>query len=229
MRCCSKKGQPFTEVNMKGIVLRVKSPKNFRTKKHEMAYFFKRYGLFTMFLASILIGLILGIYAGTKTDSEFRMSFDFLFPTDFASRGRQDFITFFCSSFSPAFMFFTAVFLLGFCPWGNCAIPFVTAFKGFGAGLTLAQLCYADGLKGFGFFMLAIIPGFFLFSSAISLLSEQAFRSSTDVFGVIIRKKDKVLDIREYASKAGTYLVVAFVSSMLDTVLFIALYARFGI
>ena len=35
---------------MKGIVLKVKSPKNFHSRKTDISYFFKRYGIFTMFL-----------------------------------------------------------------------------------------------------------------------------------------------------------------------------------
>ena len=214
---------------MKGIVLKVKSPGKLHVKKSEMSYFFKRYGIFTMFLISILIGMITGIYAGAKTNENFRLSFDFLFITDFKERIQQDFITFFCSSFSPAFLFFIVIFLLGFCPWGNVVIPFVTAFRGFGAGLTLTQLCGQYGIKGFLFFVLTIIPGFFLFSASIAMLSEQAFYSSVDVFRLLIRKKEKTYEVSEYTSRAGTYLILTFAASLTDTVLFTALYSRFGI
>ncbi len=214
---------------MKGIVLRVKSPKQFDLKKNEISYFIKRYGIFTMFLISILIGMISGIYAGAKTNENFRLSFDFLFITNFRERTQQDLITFFCSSFSPAFMFFIVIFLLGFCPWGNVIIPFVTAFRGFGTGLTLVELCSQYGVRGFIFFILTVIPGFFLFSASIAMLSEQAFYSSVDVFDLLIRKKEKIFDVKEYSSKAGTYLLLTFLSSLTDTVLFIALFSRFSI
>lgn len=214
---------------MKGIVLKVKSPKSFHRRKNDISYFFKRYGLFSMFLLTILIGMVLGIYFGVRMNSGTRLSFDFLFQTDFQGRGQQDFISLFCTQFSPLFLFFVAVFLLGFCPWGNVLLPVLTIFKGFGAGLTLSQLCCEYGMKGFGFFMLAVIPGFFLFSSAIAFLGEQSFRLSADVFGLVIRKRDKVLALRDYAVKSAVYLVVAFAAALMDTVMFTALYTRFGI
>ncbi|MGN1126068.1 MAG: hypothetical protein ACI4RI_01375, partial [Ruminococcus sp.] len=100
---------------MKGIVLKVKSPKNFYSRRKDIAYFFKRYGLFTMFLLSILIGFAVGIYAGTHNGEDFRKSFDFLFPTDFDGRKQLDFIGLFSSNFAPMFLFFITVFFLAFC------------------------------------------------------------------------------------------------------------------
>ncbi len=214
---------------MKGIVLKVKSPKNFHSKKKDISYFFKRYGYFTMFLASILLGMILGIYTGTKTVPSFKTSFDFLFVTDFSQRGELDFISLFSSFFSPSFLFFISVFLLGFCPWGNALIPLITAFRGFGAGLTLTTLCYLSGMKGLGFFIIAIVPGFFIFSAILSLQGEQSFRLSAKIFRVIIRKQEISPDIKNYVVKSGTFLFLTMLSALADTVLFAALYVRFGI
>ena len=80
---------------MKGIVLKIKSPKNFHNRKNNITYFIKRYGIFAMFLISILVGFILGIYFGVNTDLEFKKSFDFLFPSDFTSRARFDYLVVF--------------------------------------------------------------------------------------------------------------------------------------
>jgi len=76
-----------------------------------------------MFLISILVGFILGIYFGVNTDLEFKKSFDFLFPTDFTSRASLDYLGVFSCNFAPIFIFFVAIFLLGFCPWGNGLTP----------------------------------------------------------------------------------------------------------
>jgi hypothetical protein len=217
------------EVNMKGIVLKVKSPQRISRRKLDVTYFFKRYGLFSIFLFTILVGFALGIYAGAKLGSDFRMSFDFLFPINFDAISQLDFLSLFSVEFAPVFLFFAAMFLLGFCPWSMVLLPFINMFKGFGTGLILSELCLRAGIKGFGFFILAVIPGFFLVSAAMSLLGEQSFRLSVDIFRVIIRKKDRTLNIQDYVTKSGTYFVVAFVSALLDTVMFFALYIRFGI
>lgn len=214
---------------MKGIVLKVKSPKSFYSRKKDIAYFFKRYGLFTMFLLSILIGFAVGIYAGTHNSEEFRKSFDFLFPTNFDGRKQMDFIGLFSSNFAPMFLFFITVFFLAFCPWGNGVTPIVTAFRGFGAGLTLTQLCCQSGGKGFAFFMLAIVPGFFILSAAISFQGEQTFSFSTQVFKVIIKRQNIALDIKGFVMRSGTYLFLAMLSALVDTVLFFALYPGFNI
>lgn len=67
------------EVYMKGIVLKIKSPKNFHNRKNNITYFIKRYGIFAMFLISILVGFILGIYFGVNTDLEFKSPLTFYF------------------------------------------------------------------------------------------------------------------------------------------------------
>lgn len=214
---------------MKGIVLKVKSPKNFHSRKTDFVYFMKRYGLFTMFLFTILLGMLAGIYVGKGTTTGFKNSFDFLFMTDYNSRCSLEFLELFCSSFSSAFIFSFAVFLLGFCPWGNGILPLITLFKGFGAGLTLTQLCMFGGIKGFFFFLVTVIPGFFLMSAVLSMEGELSFRLSADIFKVVIRKKEVTLNIREYLTKSSIYLFLAMVSSLIDTLLFLALYQSFDI
>lgn len=212
---------------MKGIVLKINSPKNFHNRKNNVAYFFKRYGIFTMFLVSILIGFTLGIYFGAKTNLNFKESFDFLFATDFSYRGSLDYLGVFSSNFAPIFIFFVTIFLLGFCPWGNVFTPVVTMFKGFGMGLSLTVLCGLSGIKGFGFFLLAMMPGFFISSASLALQGEKTFHISADIFKVIIKKENLSLGIREFVEDSATCLFVAMVGSVVDSVLFLLLYSHF--
>ncbi len=214
---------------MKGIVLKVKSPKNFHSRKTDISYFFKRYGIFTMFLFTMLLGMILGIYIGGQTSVSFKNSFDFLFMTDYNSRCGQEFLELFSSCFSPAFLFSVSMILLGFCPWSNIVLPLITLFKGFGAGLSLTQLCAIGGIKGFFFFIVAIIPGFFIMSTVLSVQGEKSFRLSANVFKVIIRKKDITLNLREYFVSSSICLFFSMISSLLDTLLFLALFSSFNI
>lgn len=212
---------------MKGIVLKINSPKNFHNRKNNVTYFFKRYGIFTMFLVSILIGFILGIYFGAKSSFDFKKSFDFLFVTDFSYRGNLDYLGLFSSNFAPIFIFFVAIFLLGFCPWGNILTPIVTMFKGFGMGLSLTVLCGLSGLKGFGFFLLTLMPGFFISSASIALQGEKTFLLSVNVFKVIIKKENCSLNIREFVEDSATCLFIAMIGSAVDSILFLLLYSHF--
>ena len=206
---------------MKGIVLKIKSPKNFHNRKNNITYFIKRYGIFAMFLISILVGF------GVNTDLEFKKSFDFLFPTDFTSRASLDYLGVFSCNFAPIFIFFVAIFLLGFCPWGNGLTPLVTMFKGFGMGLSLTTSCSISGLKGFGFFLLAMIPGFFVSSASLALQGEKTFHLSANVFKVIIKKENISLELREFVEDSATCLFIAMVGSVVDSVLFLLLYFHF--
>ena len=215
------------EVYMKGIVLKIKSPKNYHNRKNNITYFVKRYGIFAMFLVSILVGFILGIYCGVNTGLEFKESFDFLFPTDFTDRASLDYLGVFSCNFAPIFIFFVAIFLLGFCPWGNGLTPVVTMFKGFGMGLSLTTLCSISGLKGFGFFLLAMIPGFFISSASLALQGEKTFHLSANVFKVIIKKENISLELREFVEDSATCLFIAMVGSVVDSVLFLLLYFHF--
>lgn len=214
---------------MKGIVLKIKSPKNFHSRKTNITYFFKRYGMFCMFLFTILVGMAIGIYVGVHTDIAFKENFDFLFPTDFAVRKNQDFVGQFSCNFAPMFLFFISVFLIGFCPWGNIVTPLITAFKGFGMGLTLTALCSLAGMRGFGFFMLGILPGFFLISASLSLQGEISFKLSTNVFRVVVKRQDIPLELKIFVAKSGTYIFLALISAFLDTILFMVFYSAFNI
>ena len=67
----------------------------------------------------------------------------------------------FVACFASDFIFLAVVFLLGLAPWGIPFLPFVSAFKGFGTGLTAAYLIITYSLKGAGFYLLVVLPGTF--------------------------------------------------------------------
>jgi hypothetical protein len=77
-----------------------------------------------------------------------------LFTTNLDARLGQNAVSTFCACFASDFIFLTVVFLLGLAPWGIPFLPFISAFKGFGTGLTAAYLIITYSLKGAGFICL---------------------------------------------------------------------------
>ena len=79
----------------------------------------------------------------------------------------------------------------------------------------------------FGFFLLAMIPGFFVSSASLALQGEKTFHLSANVFKVIIKKENISLELREFVEDSATCLFIAMVGSVVDSVLFLLLYFHF--
>ncbi|MDO5579253.1 MAG: stage II sporulation protein M, partial [Ruminococcus sp.] len=114
-------------------------------------------------------------------------------------------------------------FLLGLAPWGIPFLPFVSAFKGFGTGLTAAYLIITYSLKGAGFYLLVVLPGTFLFCLALVKLSAYAFEISKQMFFSLIGHSHQTNSLKneviDFCSQSVSALIMTFCSTLLDTAL----------
>ena len=176
-------GQPMRGMYfMKSIVFSFKKRYLFRRSKgispSDVRFFIRRYSVVLIFVSAFLTGLVFGSIYASKADKQMLDSLDFLFTTNLDARLGQNAVSTFCACFASDFIFLTVVFLLGLAPWGIPFLPFVSAFKGFGTGLTAAYLIITYSLKGAGFYLLVVLPGTFLFCLALVKLSAYAFEIS---------------------------------------------------
>ena len=171
---------------MKSIVFSFKKRYLFRRSKgispSDVRFFIRRYSVVLIFVSAFLTGLVFGSIYASKADKQMLDSLDFLFTTNLDARLGQNAVSTFCACFASDFIFLTVVFLLGLAPWGIPFLPFVSAFKGFGTGLTAAYLIVTYSLKGAGFYLLIVLPGTFLFCLALVKLSAYAFEISNGCF-----------------------------------------------
>ena len=221
-------GQPTRGMYfMKSIVFSFKKRYFFRRPKgispSDVRYFIRRYAVELIFVSAFLAGLVFGSIYASKADFQMLNSLDFLFTTNLDARLAQNAVGTFCACFASDFMFLSVVFLLGLAPWGIPFLPFVSAFKGFGTGLTAAYLMVTYSFKGAGFYLLVVLPGTFLFSLALVKLSASAFVISKQMFFSLIGHSHQVNSLKnevmDYCSKSVSALIMTFCSALLDTAL----------
>lgn len=220
-------GQPMRGMYfMKSIVFSFKKRYLFRRSKgispSDVRFFIRRYSVVLIFVSAFLTGLVFGSIYASKADKQMLDSLDFLFTTNLDARLGQNAVSTFCACFASDFIFLTVVFLLGLAPWGIPFLPFVSAFKGFGTGLTAAYLIVTYSLKGAGFYLLVVLPGTFLFCLALVKLSAYAFEFKTDVFQLnrsFSSNKFFENEVIDFCSRSVSALIMTFCSTLLDTAL----------
>ena len=212
---------------MKSIVFYFKKRYFFRRPKgispSDVRYFIRRYAVELIFVAAFLAGLVFGSIYASKADAQMLNSLDFLFTTNLDARLGQNAVSTFSACFASDFMFLAVVFLLGLAPWGIPFLPLVSAFKGFGTGLTAAYLMITYSFKGAGFYLLVVLPGTFLFCLALVKLSASAFAISKQMFFSLIGHSHQTNSLKNeviyYCSRAVSALIMTFCSALLDTAL----------
>lgn len=192
------------------------SPQNFK-------YYLKRYGIYFLFIAVLIVGLALGTVYSLSADNEMLNSLDFLFFTNLEARLSQNVISTFCACFASDFIFLFTIFLLGLTPWGIPVMPLVVLLRGFGTGLTAGYLFSVHTVKGIVFYLFVLLPGTFLFCMALILLSAEAFSASGKMFSRIIADTKAVSTLHKYItaffSKSVSCLILTFLSAVLDATL----------
>ena len=222
-------GQPMRGMYfMKSIVFSFKKRYLFRRSKgispSDVRFFIRRYSVVLIFVSAFLTGLVFGSIYASKADKQMLDSLDFLFTTNLDARLGQNAVSTFCACFASDFIFLTVVFLLGLAPWGIPFLPFVSAFKGFGTGLTAAYLIITYSLKGAGFYLLVVLPGTFLFCLALVKLSAYAFEISKQMFFSLIGQshqtnslKNEVIDFCSRSVSALFQVLKAYCRGRLAT------------
>lgn len=189
----------------------------------EIKYFFKRYGMNTLFALLLFTGMIFGVLYAKNADSQMFDSLDFLFTTNLDARLHKRAMGIFCACFASDFVFVLLSYLMGFAPWGMAAEAVIVLFKGFGTGITAGYLYISHSLSGIGFYLLILLPGTFIFCLALVLFSALSFDFSRKMLLLVIRKSNSELSLRQscavYSSRFLLALAVAFLASLLDTLL----------
>lgn len=205
---------------------------NFPAKISDLKYFFKKYGVHTFFVVMLLLGLALGSFYSSVARESFLESIDFLFFTNFEARLSQNIADTFCACFSSDFIFLLTVFLLGFALWGIPVLPIVVMFRGFGTGLTAGYLFTAHSVQGVIFYLFVILPGTFLFCMSLVNLSTNAFCISKQILIHTVGKQEANNSLKRHISHylmpCVSSLILAFLSAVLDTLLWVLFAGNFN-
>lgn len=214
---------------MKGIIVTLprKSKRKERDKSHIHAEGFltylKRYGVIIFYVLCFASGMLFGTVSVGRVGENLMNSLDFLFTTNLSARLSQPMYMTFVSGLSSNFLFFLAAFLLGLSLWGMAPLFFMPLFKGFGTGLSAGYLLLNFGLKGIGFYLLVILPGTFLFTFSLVMISAESHKMSFRLMHFFLfdkaPKSALMLYLRSYLLRSFFLFVLTVVSALCDMLL----------
>lgn len=211
---------------MKGLVFTLSRNKrekvrNFKRKRIDIKYFFKRYSTVAFFTLMLIIGLTVGSLMCNKIDSNTLARLDFFFTTNISDRLENGAVGAFCAGFASNFLFLLTTFLMGFSLWGAVLLPFIVAFKGFGIGISAGYLLINYGFKGVLFYLAVLLPGIFLFSMALIYQSAVSFNLFKNLYKSLFSRQE--YNFRIPAGKclqhSLKYLLISLFAAVLDMVL----------
>lgn len=208
---------------MKGVILSLPSKSRASRSVGSVAGFIKQNFSLLVFAFCFTIGVVCGAAAFSRADVSFLEDMDLLFATNLHSRLSQGMLSSFVAHFASDFIFFAAVALCGFSPWGVGALPFIYGFKGFGTGLSAAFLISTYGFKGFGFYLSVILPGAFLFSLCLLFMCTECSKLSLRIAKLVFGTGDERAFSAEYVRKQLVsllrFLLLTALSALCDMLL----------
>ena len=170
---------------------------------------------------NLLAGIIAGSLAAKNADDSMLAGLDFIFAGNINTKLSQGLVENFITSFSSYFIFILAIFLMGLSLWGFLAVPFIVFFRGFVTGLSSGFLCARYGIFGFAFNVFILLPGIFLSSLAVLLMSKESINFSINVssrFVPLKMKSEKSVTLKTFLARTGIILTVIVVASIIDVV-----------
>lgn len=206
---------------MKGVVLSLPVKSRRKTVDSKSLFNGARRNLFLILNALFFTaGIIWGAVVELKADEAFLFNMDFLFTTNLDSRLGVSLLSSFMAHFASNFIFICAALFCGLSPLGVGLIPFVSAFKGFGTGLSAAYLMSTFGLKGLGFYIVVVLPGAFVFSLVLLYMGNESMRISLKIAKVFFSQKEEILPlskfVRRYLFRCTYFLLMSAVGALID-------------
>lgn len=190
-------------------------------KNKEITYFLRNNKLL-IFLSVILIsGMIFGALGIKFIKLDTIKKLDFLFATDFSERSSQPKVYTFIASFSSSYIFILFILMMSLSFFGSVTIPIIIFFRGVGLGITSGYLYLIYGLKGIAYHILILLPGIFISSIAILLVSSHAINFSIKFASKITPKptEDRLwLKLIEYFKKCSYLSIILIFSSIIDMI-----------
>jgi len=184
--------------------------------------FFYYYSVHLLFFLVFVTGIIFGSFSVSNANKSFLDSLDFLFVTNLSARLELSAFTVFCSSLASNFIFVFSAFLMAFSAWGIASLPLLSAFKGYGVGVSSAYLFLQHSITGIGFYILVILPGTVLFLFAFIIALKESMTASFGLFKFYVTSKPDFVSQKQtkvYLFRYSFVLIFAALSSLLDMLL----------
>ena len=176
--------------------------------------------LFTIMAAFLIFGMVLGSISMKSMNEDSLSDMASLFLNSLKVREDSGLFMIFVKSVSSYFLFAIIAFALGLSVWGFVMTFALMIFRGFGLGVSVGFLFFTYGFKGILFYALILLPGIFVSSMALILMSRAAFDTSYTLFKTTFlqREGNKSLEnnFKAYFKKSGFALTLIIIASILD-------------
>lgn len=190
-------------------------------KNNQITDFLKNNKLLIFLSMMLITGIIFGALGIKFIKLDTVKKLDFLFATDFSERNSQPKVYTFIASFSSSYIFTLLILITSLSFFGSVTIPIIIFFRGVGLGITSGYLYLIYGLKGIAYHILILLPGIFISSVAILLISSYAIKFSIKFASKITPKptEDRLWPkLTEYFKKCSYLSIILIFSSVVDMI-----------
>ena len=198
-------------------------------ERMDLLDFIKNNKMLLLMSTLLLSSMIFGTISVNKVSLESIRSLDFLFATDFQERIEQSYLNTFIASMASSFIFVLLMLFFTLSFSGIVIIPLILSFKGLGIGFTAGYLYLIYGLKGIAFHILILLPGIFLSSISLILISIYSLKFSLKYLKKLFPKDDNMnlwAELKLYLKQVSYTMILVCASAVADMG-FMFLFSRF--
>lgn len=194
---------------------------SYHTKNDNLKKFLHNNKLLIFLSIILLAGIFLGAVLIKLADKNILKLINILFLSDFKESLSKNLLDTFISSISSTFIFILISFFMGLSIWGFILAPIIPFIRGICIGLSECYFYSVYGIKGICFYTLVFLPGIFISSIAILLMTRESIKISNS-FSSIIFCKNKLDNIYKstqlYLLRSGCISIIVIISSATDLI-----------
>lgn len=169
---------------------------------------------------SLLSGILLGAVLINLADENALKFINTLFLSDFKERLTLPMLDLFIASVSSVFIFVLITFFMGLSMWGFVLAPIIPFARGVCIGLCESYLYFAYDLKGICFHSLVFLPGIFISSIAVLLITREAMKLSKHFSTAVFSNNENsmALSLKNYILRSSFITIIVLISSVADLI-----------
>ncbi len=192
-----------------------------KIKKANIKGFIKKNKILVFLAIFLLFGIFFGAILMKLADENIIKFVNTLFLSDFKERLNKPLLEVFIASISSTFIFVLISFFMGLSMWGFILAPIIPFARGVCIGLCEGYLYSAYGIKGICFHALIFLPGIFISSIAVLLMTREAMKISNCFSSSVFSNSNTgaiSTSIKLYFIRSGCITIIILISSVIDLI-----------
>lgn len=199
-----------------------------KSKKNTVKNFFLQNKPLVFLSICLLCGIFCGSMLVKFADKSTWQFINILFSNDVRERATKTLFESFIDSLSSTFVFIFVSFFMGLSMYGFIFVPFIPFAYGVCIGMSEVYLYLSHGLKGLLLYSFIFLPGIFVSSMAILLMTKEATSMSSSLSSLSFSKGNfnNSFSLKRYFVRSGYLIIIAVFSSIIE-LLSSSLFSRF--